>query len=326
MINIGLSPAAGHPGREDGATLIRMNPIRPSMSIWALAALAASALMMLTSLLPVFAADSNNSSDRAVTVATATNVCFENTISMTGVVAPRKEILVRPDREGLQISQINVQPGDTVRSGQVLVRLAPPGGQAGGTVEVQAPAAGLVTFSSAVVGAMASTQGMPLFQIAEASEMELVAETPAKTLQTLALNLPAKIEVIGIGELSGKVRLISAAINPNTQLGEVRLSIDNNKRLRAGAFGRAIIELGQRCGPAVPLSAVLYGSGGTVVQVVRDNRVETRRVNVGLVTAGRAEIREGINEGETVIARAGSFFRDGDRVRAMPADTRWSRQ
>lgn len=296
------------------------------MKTWVVAAAAAHALITLILPLRMAEADSTDSSDRAVTVATARNICFENTISVTGVIAPRKEILVRPDREGLQISQINVQVGSAVRSGQALARLNPPEGQPGGTVELQAPAAGLVTSSSAVVGAMASAEGMPLFQIAEGSEMELVAETPAKTLQTLAPNQAAKIEVIGVAQLSGKVRLISAAINPTTQLGQVRLSIENDKRLRVGAFGRAIIELGQRCGPAVPLSAVLYGAGGTVVQVVRDNRVETRRVNVGLVIAGRAEIREGVNEGETVIARAGAFFRDGDRVRAVPADARWSKQ
>jgi HlyD family secretion protein len=308
--------------------LITMNAKGRSakIQIWTTAAVAVHAAIALIVPLRMAMADSSDASERAVTVTAAKNVCFENTISVTGVVAPKKEVLVRPDREGLQISQINVQPGDTVRSGQVLTRLTPPEGQPAGNVEVQSPVAGLVTTSSAVVGAIVSPQGMPLFQIAEGGEMELVAETPVKTLQTLALNQPAKIEVIGIAQLSGKVRLLSAAINPTTQLGQVRLSIGNDTRLRVGAFGRAIIDLGQRCGPAVPLSAVLYGTGGTVVQVVRDNRVETRRVNVGLVTGGRAEIRDGVSEGETVIARAGAFFRDGDRVRAIAAGPTSSRQ
>ena len=38
--------------------------------------------------------------------------------------------------------------------------------------------------------------------------------------------------------MSGKVRLLSAAINPTTQLGQVRLSIGNDTRLRVGASGR----------------------------------------------------------------------------------------
>ncbi len=263
------------------------------------------------------AAEPVDTADRAVTVAQTKRECFSNTIQVTGIIVARKEILVRPDREGMQISQVPVQPGDTVRSGQVLTRLVPLEGMPGGNVEVTAPAAGIITFSSAVVGATASARGLPLFQIAERGEMELLAETPARTLQTLAPNQSAKIEVVGVGELNGKVRRLSSAINPITQLGQVHLTIGSDARLRVGAFGRAIIDLGQRCGPSVPLSAVLYGGGGPVVQVVRDNRVETRRVAVGLITAGQAEIREGVSEGEMVISRAGAFVRDGDRVRAM---------
>jgi HlyD family secretion protein len=257
--------------------------------------------------------------DRAVTVAQVNRVCFANTIQVTGVLVPRKEILVRPDNEGLQISQVLVQPGDTVKSGQVVARLNPPEGQPGGNVEVTAPAAGVITYSSAVVGSMTSARGLPLFQIAEGGELELLAETPVRSLQSLAPNQSAKIEVIGVGALSGKIRLLSTAINPTTQLGQLHVTIDKDARLRVGAFGRAIIDLGQRCGPAVPLSAVVYGASGAVVQVVRDDRVETRRVAVGLLSAGQAELREGVSEGEMVIARAAAFVRDGDRVRAMRA-------
>jgi hypothetical protein len=35
--------------------------------------------------------------------------------------------------------------------------------------------------------------------------------------------------------------------------------VDSDPRLRAGAFGRATIQIGRRCAPAIPLSAVLYG-------------------------------------------------------------------
>jgi HlyD family secretion protein len=96
--------------------------------------------------------------------------------------------------------------------------------------------------------------------------------------------------------------------------------------LRVGAFGRATIDVGRRCGPAIPLSAVLYGPGGAVVQVVRDNRIETRRVTVGLLSAGQAEIRDGLAEGEMVVARAGAFVREGDRVRSITAGEPSARQ
>ena len=172
--------------------MITMNAKGRRAKIWTTAALAAHAAIALVLPLRMAMADASDSSERAVTVTAAKNVCFENTISVTGVVAPKKEVLVRPDREGLQILQINAQAGDTVRSGQVLARLIPPEGQPAGNVEVQSPVAGLVTSSSAMVGAIVSAQGMPLFQIAEGGEMELVAETPVETLQTLRSTSPRR--------------------------------------------------------------------------------------------------------------------------------------
>lgn len=265
--------------------------------------------------------DAGASSDRAVTVVRTKQMCFADTIQVPGVLVPRNEILVRPDREGLKITQILVEPGDTVASAQVLARLAPPDGSQGSgtTVAVQAPAAGVINSVSAVIGNVASARTEPLFRITRQGEMDLLAETPVRSLTRLAPDQPAKVEIIGAGELTGKVRLVSTAINPTTQLGQVRLSIGSGQKLRVGAFGRAIIEVGRRCGAAVPLSAVSYGQGGTVIQVVRDNRIESRQVSVGLLEAGQVEIREGLSEGDVVVARAGAFVRDGDRVRPVIA-------
>jgi HlyD family secretion protein len=52
--------------------------------------------------------------------------------------------------------------------------------------------------------------------------------------------------------------------------------------------------------------------------VVRDGRVEARRVEAGIVEGATVEIRDGLAEGETVVARAAAFLRPGDRVRPLP--------
>jgi len=67
----------------------------------------------------------------------------------------------------------------------------------------------------------------------------------------------------------------------------------------------------------VPLTAILYSTAGTVVQVIRSGRVETRRVEIGLMSAGQVEIRDGVAEGDIVVARAGALLREGDPVRAV---------
>jgi HlyD family secretion protein len=240
------------------------------------------------------------------------------------VVVAANEVLVRPDREGLQISQVLVEPGDTVVLGQVLARLVSPDGQqgTGAGIAVQAPSAGIIVSAIAVIGSTASARGEPLFRIAARGDMELLAETPVQSLAGLASKQSAKVEIVGIGELPGEVGQISSAVNPTTQLGQVRVLIGSDPRVRVGAFGRAKIDIGRSCNAAVPLSAVLYGPAGPVVQVVRDGRVETRSVSVGLLSAGQAEIREGLSEGDMVVARAGAFVREGDRVRPVPVGER----
>jgi HlyD family secretion protein len=254
----------------------------------------------------------------AVSVMKAKRACFKDSVEVTGVLVPREEVLVRPDREGLRIAKVSVEAGDTVKSGQLLARLEQPGGGAG--VDVQSPVAGLVTRRSAIVGAMASARAEPLFMIVTQGELELAAEIPAKRFSSVSVGQAVTIRIIGVPEMSGRIRFASASIDPTTQLGQIRISLGDNSQLRMGTFARAIVEVLQRCGVGIPFSAVLYGTDGAIVQVVRDGRIETHRVALGLRAEGTIEAREGINEGDMVVARAGSFVREGDRVRPILTD------
>jgi multidrug efflux pump subunit AcrA (membrane-fusion protein) len=269
--------------------------------------------------LPALAADEDPDAPKgaAVTVLKAAKSCFSNLVEVTGLVLAREETAVRPERQGLKVAEVLVDAGDTVTAGQSLARLNLPDG--GGTALVQAPIAGLISSSSAVVGAMASGKGEALFSIISRSEFDLVGLVPTQDVAKLAVNQPASIRIPGAGDVDGRVRRIAPTIQPDSQLGQVFIAITTNRRLLVNSSGRALIKTGQSCGVAVPLTAVLYGTGGTVVQVVRRSRVETKRVEIGLMAGGQVEIREGLIEGDIVVARAGSLLREGDPVRPVTA-------
>ena len=253
-----------------------------------------------------------------VSVAKTAKACFPDTITVTGVLIPKEEALVRPEREGLQISQVLVDEGELVPAGQPLIRLVQPDAPAGtAPITLTAPVAGKVRKVSATVGTMASMRAEPLVQIISQGEIELLANALSKDLGRLAPGQKAKISVVGVGPMAGQVRFRAPTVDPMTQLAQIRLSLADSQRVNVGAFARADIVLGQSCGIAVPMSAVLYGRDGAVVQVVRDNRIETRKVKVGLSSGGDVEIREGIAEGATIIIRAGAFLRESDRVRPI---------
>ena len=278
-----------------------------------LALLAATALSQ-----PLQAADEPNAPRAAaVTVLRVSKSCFSATVEIGGILMAREEIAVRPDRPGLKITDVLIEAGETINSGQVMARLALPDG---GTTQVLAPVTGLVSGSTAVIGSPASAKGEALFNIIARSEFEMVGLVPTRDLSKLAINQAARIKVLGAGELDGKVRRVAATVEPNSQLGQVYITITSTRRLLVNSSARAIIKTGESCGVAVPLTSVLYGSAGTVVQVVKRDRVETRRVEIGLMSSGQVEIREGLSDGDIVVARAGAMLREGDAVRPITAN------
>jgi len=273
----------------------------------------AAAFVCLAS--PIRAADEADApKGAAVTVIKATKSCFPAIVEATGIVRPREQTSVRPERFGLKVAEVLADAGDTVSAGQTLARLTLP---EGGAVQVQAPVAGLIAKSTAVVGATASGKGEPLFSIIARNEFDLIGVVPIRDFGKLKVNQTARVKIIGAGEVDGKVSQVAPTVEPNSQLGQVTIAITPVLRLLVNSSGRAVIKTSQSCNVAVPLTAVLYGTAGTVVQVVRRQRVETRRVEVGLMFGGQIEIRDGLAEGDMVVARAGALLREGDPVRPV---------
>ncbi|OJY14273.1 MAG: efflux transporter periplasmic adaptor subunit [Rhizobiales bacterium 62-47] len=273
-----------------------------------------AAALAATTLSLAFAAEEAPANAAAVTVIKAAKSCFADTVDVYGILLPKEEVAVRPDRPGLKVTEVLVDAGQTVAAGQALARLAVP---EGGSILIQAPSAGIVGQSSAIVGAIASGKGEALFTIITGSEFDLVAQVPTRDLSRLKVDQPVNIKIIGAGDLDGKVRRVAATVEPNTQLGQVFISVAAKKFLLVNSPGRAAIRTGESCGVSVPLTAILYSSAGTVIQVVRRQRIETRRIETGLMAGGNIEIREGLSEGEIVVARAGALLREGDQVRPI---------
>ena len=265
---------------------------------------------------PASAEEADAPKGAAVTVLKVTKSCFDNTVEVSGIIMAREETAVRPDRPGLKVADVMADPGDTVTAGQNLARLNLP---EGGSIMVQAPVAGTISTTSATIGAFASARGEALFTIIARNEYDLVGLVPSADIAKLAVNQTAKIHIVSAGDVDGKIRRVAPTVEPNSQLGQAFIGITGNSKLLVNASGRALIKIGQSCNVAVPLTAVLYDPAGTVVQVIRRQRVETKRVEVGLLAGGQVEIRDGLNEGDVVVARAGALLREGDPVRPVMA-------
>ncbi len=192
-----------------------------------------------------------------------------------------------------------------------------------GNTDVKAPADGIVSRRGARIGAIASAAGTgeSMFRIISNGEIELDAEVTEAQVNKLGIGQTVAIAVAGGLDVTGKVRLISPEIDSATRLGRVRIFIGENPDLRIGAFASGVIETARQRGLSVPVSAISYNGTGVLAQAVVSDKVETRTIKTGLTSGGLVQVTEGLNDGDVVVARAGTFLRDGDVIRPIAPET-----
>lgn len=181
--------------------------------------------------------------------------------------------------------------------------------------DVKAPAAGLIARRSARFGAIAlSLSGEGLFRIIESGAVELAAEAPDFQLARMRAGQPARVRDAAGQAWPGKVRLVSPEIDKLSRMGALRVAVTAAEQLRVGGFARGQIETERKVALSLPASAVIQTSDRATVDLIRDGHVKKAAVKTGIVVDGRVEILDGLAEGDVVVARAGAFLNDGDRV------------
>ena len=263
-----------------------------------------------------------------VIVIRAGNACFSAAIRVTGFLVARQDAVVQLG-QGDRVVDLLVTEGARVHADQALARVSrqspdptKPGTMTTETVVLKSPAPGAVLKIDGVIGSTASPlQSEPLFQIAVDGEIELEAEVPSIYVPKLSAGQTARVRLPDMSELSGKVRLVPAAIDQKTQLGRARITLEHDPALRYGMFVSATINADRSCGVSVPNSAVTYRTGGASVQVVNNDIIETRNIEIGIRSDSDIEVRKGLSEGDLVVGNAGTSLRDGDRVKPIAGET-----
>lgn len=313
------------------------------------AAFAAAALVPL--LIPGPALAESTPEGTTVLSVRAGATCLKEQLRITGFAIAREESGASVPFDGYRIGEILVAEGETVTAGQELLRAtrlgddaipanpAAPRPTGPAAFSLRAPIAGKVTRINARVGmitgaapALAAsplTPGQPpepQVRITADAGSDLLVDVPSPYATKLRSGLTARVTADGGDEIRGRVRVPVSEVDPGTQLGRARLSIDPPSALRPGQFASAVIETARDCGLSVPRSAVSYQNGTPTVQVLNGGAVETRSVRTGLFDDTSIQIREGLSEGEPVVANAGAALRQGDRVTPVIQDRKGEAQ
>ena len=186
-----------------------------------------------------------------------------------------------------------------------------------GRTRIVAPIAGTVLTRKAEVGQIANPGGDALFRIASGGEVEMRGQLAEQDLAQVKVGDPATVHLTGVPQpYEGRVRLLGAIIDPQTRLGEIRISLKPDPALRPGAFARGTVSVGKAMRPVVPQTAVLTDTGGSYVFVVNaKSHAERRAVRVADTSDQGVTIASGLNGSERVVTTAAGFLRDGEEVK-----------
>jgi RND family efflux transporter MFP subunit len=185
-----------------------------------------------------------------------------------------------------------------------------------GRLNVVAPTSGLILDRSVEVGQVVGPGSGALFRMAEGGQMEMRAQLSQQDLAFIRVGMPATVTPIGsTRSYSGSVWQVAPVIDPQSRLGDVRISVPYDPAMRPGGFAEAKITAGSTTAPLLPQSAVLSDDRGNYVYIINArNQVERRDIQIGAVNDSGVTITGGLSGNEAVVLSAGPFLSPGQKV------------
>lgn len=164
--------------------------------------------------------------------------------------------------------------------------------------------------------------GKRLLVLESAGETRLTAQIDEKNLASLKIGQPALVSSDAFPDRNFQATLyyISPGVDVARGSVEARFQVPEPPGyLRADMTVSISIDVARKASAlTVPAEAVRESGGARSVQVVRNGRAESVKVETGVRTSARVEITSGINEGETVVLTRGIAV--GARVRPGEVD------
>ena len=188
--------------------------------------------------------------------------------------------------------------------------------------EVKSPVAGLITARNAQIGTIASAQAGPMFVLTRDGALELRADVSEADLPRIQQGQTATITLAaGTAPLTGTLTLVEPIIDLATRLGRARITLNAPDQVREGMFAEADILVASRTAIAVPVTAVGSEGTETTVMTVKNGVVHRTVITTGIRDGGWVEVMSGLAEGDQIVAKAGAFVTDGDKINPISAAT-----
>ncbi len=186
---------------------------------------------------------------------------------------------------------------------------------------VTAPFAGVITKRYADTGSMiqagtaSQTQAMPLVKLSQNSLLRLILPVPESAVPRVHVGQQVDVRVPTLERnFPGRVARFAGKVQPSTRTMETEVDVPNASLLLIpGMYAEVNLTMDRRAGAlAIPLAAA---GESKVMVVTAGNRLEVRKVELGIETANFVEVRSGLQEGEMVVIGNTGGLQAGQQVK-----------
>lgn len=180
-----------------------------------------------------------------------------------------------------------------------------------GYARVTAPFDGVVSRKLAEVGDLAAP-GRPLLEIEDRGALRFEADIPEALIDLVSMGDRVQVAIPAMNAVyEGTVVQISPTADAASRTFLVKMDLPDATGLRAGAFGRAAIPVGEAMSIRVPEVAIVRRGQMEIVFVRQEGKARLRLVKTGKTFADGVEILSGLGAGDEVILANPAGLVDG---------------
>ncbi|HEY2574233.1 MAG TPA: efflux RND transporter periplasmic adaptor subunit [Verrucomicrobiaceae bacterium] len=197
--------------------------------------------------------------------------------------------------------------------------------------KITAPFTGVITkrYSDpgALIQAGTSTGSLPVVRLSQNDKLRAVFPVSVSYVSRIKVGDPVEIKVDSTlnRTISGKVARFSRKVETSTRTMDVEVDVPNaDLSLVPGIYATALLTIEARKDVlSVPLEAVARDKTGaaTLYVVGQGDKIEERKVKLGLETPDRIEVLEGASENERVLTSSRALVKPGEVVEAKVIET-----
>ena len=213
---------------------------------------------------------------------------------------------------------------------------------------VTAPFTGVVTKRYADQGSMiqagtaSQTQAMPVVRLSENGLLRLILPVPESAVSTVHTGQQVEVRVPALNRaFPGKVARFVDKLSLETRTMDTEVDVPNaDLVLIPGMYAEVTLTLSRRNSVlTIPITAVDVDAeaapkntasdspaAGRVMVITPTSRVEVRKIDLGLETANRVEVRSGLNDGDMVVIGSRSGLQPGEEVKPQVTAMAGSKQ